>query len=214
MRGRRRRVSFAGMTIDPVVLEGGLVRLVPLEAAHAASLWRVADDLDLWHLTTVRMESEGDVRRYVAEALAARAAGTAMPFATVHAPTGRLIGSTRFFNWEPAHRRVEIGYTWVARQWQRTPVNTQAKYLMLRHGFEALGCNRVELKTDALNHRSQNAMLRIGATREGTLRRHMITESGRVRDTVYFSVIREEWPAVKARLEEMLARPYTQPSAE
>lgn len=202
------------MTMNPVVLEGGMVRLVPLEAAHAPELWRVADDPELWRVATVRMESEADLRRYVAEALAARAAGTAMPFATVHAPTGRLIGSTRFFNREPAHRRVEIGYTWLARQWQRTAVNTWAKYLMLRHGFETLGCNRVELKTDALNQQSQNAMLRLGATREGTLRRHMVTESGRVRDTVYFSVISEEWPAVKARLEEMLARSYPHPSAE
>jgi RimJ/RimL family protein N-acetyltransferase len=121
-------------------------------------------------------------------------------FATVETSSGRVIGSTRFMNIDRANRRVEIGSTWIAPPWQRTAVNTEAKYLMLRHAFEVWGCIRVELKTDALNQKSRNAILRIGAKEEGTLRRHLITHTGRVRDTVYFSILDSEWPGVKARL--------------
>jgi RimJ/RimL family protein N-acetyltransferase len=153
------------------------------------------------------------MRRYVEEALARQASGAAIPFATTEAATGRVIGSTRFHNVEPAHRRVEIGYTWIAPPWTRTPVNTEAKYLMLRHAFESLGCVRVELRTDALNTRSRAAILRIGAKEEGTLRRHLRTDSGRFRDTVYFSILDDEWPDVKRRLEGRLARPWPAPDA-
>ena len=141
---------------------------------------------------------------YIQTALDHQAAGSALPFATVHAPTGQVIGSTRFMNIDPANRRVEIGATWIAAPWRRTAVNTEAKYLMLRYAFETLGCIRVELKTDALNRRSRNAILRIGATEEGTLRQHMVTWSGRLRDSVYFSVLDSEWPGVKQDLERKL----------
>lgn len=198
--------------LEPVTLSGRHVRLVPLSAAHVPALWEVADDEDLWRLTMAQVRSEDDLRRYVDAALAAQAAGHALPFATTEAGTGRMIGSTRFGAADRANRRVEIGWTWVGRPWQRTPVNTEAKYLMLGHAFETLGCVRVELKTDVLNQRSRNAMVRIGAREEGILRKHQITETGRVRDTVYFSIVDDEWPAVKARLEEMLARPYPPPS--
>jgi RimJ/RimL family protein N-acetyltransferase len=120
-----------------------------------------------------------------------------------------VIGSTRYHNWEPPHPRVEIGYTWIARPWRRTPANTEAKYLMLRHAFETLGLARVELRTNALNARSRTAIARIGGVEEGTLRRHMLSESGVLRDTVYFSVLDDEWPQVKLRLEEKLARPWS-----
>jgi RimJ/RimL family protein N-acetyltransferase len=143
---------------------------------------------------------------YIQTALDAQAAGVALPFATVHIASGQVIGSTRYMNIDRANRRVEIGSTWIARPWQRTAVNTEAKYLMLRHAFETLGCIRVELKTDVLNQRSRNAILRIGAREEGILRQHVITWSGRLRDSVYFSVLDAEWPGVKRDLERKLSR--------
>src|SRR5581483_1387440 len=132
--------------------------------------------------------------------------GESVVFATVERNSGQVIGSTRFMNIDRVNRRVEIGSTWIVPAWQRTAVNTEAKYLMLRHAFEVWQCIRVELKTDALNQRSRNAILRIGAHEEGTLRRHLITHSARVRDTVYFSILDAEWPGVKARLSESLRR--------
>jgi RimJ/RimL family protein N-acetyltransferase len=143
--------------------------------------------------------------RYVAEALAEQRAGTALPFATVLRESGRVIGSTRFGSASPAHRRIEIGWTWLAAEWQRTGANTEAKYLMLRCAFERWDCLRVEFKTNVLNAPSRAAICRIGAREEGILRRHMVNEDGSRRDSVYFSVIAEEWPEVKRRLEGMLA---------
>ena len=134
------------------------------------------------------------------------AEGSALPFATVEQATGLAVGSTRYMNIDKPNRHVEIGSTWIAGAWERTPVNTEAKYLMLQHAFETVGCLRVELKTDSLNERSRNAILRIGAKQEGIFRNHMITSNGRIRHTVYFSVIDSEWPAVKAELERRLGR--------
>jgi RimJ/RimL family protein N-acetyltransferase len=193
--------------VRPVTLRGAHVRLEPLSPDHVPGLLPVALDPELWRWTITPVASEADLRAYVQSALADRAAGTAMPFATVDAATGRPIGSTRFAAISERDRRVEIGWTWVGRDWQRTAVNTEAKYLMLRHAFEALGCVRVELKTDALNQRSRSAILRIGAREEGTLRRHVLSQGGRWRDTVYFSILSDEWPAVRTRLEDRLARP-------
>jgi RimJ/RimL family protein N-acetyltransferase len=200
------------MMLEPVTLEGQWVRLVPLALEHVPALWEVARDDDLWRLTIARVDSEDDLRKYVESALKSHADGTALPFATTEAATGRVAGSTRFGNFDAHHRRVEIGWTWIGRPWQRSPANTEAKYLMLRHAFETLRLNRVELKTDALNQRSRSAMARLGLKEEGILRKHMVTEGGRARDTVYFSAIDDEWPAMKSRLEEMLARPFTRPS--
>jgi RimJ/RimL family protein N-acetyltransferase len=183
-----------------VTLLGAHVRLVPLAPDHLEALAAIGLDHDLWALTSSQVRDREDLARWVATALAEHAAGTALPFVTTLAHDGTVVGATRFGNWVPAHHRIEIGWTWVARPWQRTAVNTEAKLLMLRHAFEVLRCERVELKTDLLNVRSQQAMLRLGATREGVLRRHMVTESGRIRDTVYFSVIAEEWPTVEAGL--------------
>ena len=197
------------MELEPVTLAGRHVRLVPLTLEHVPALWEAGNDPDIWRWTLNQPASEADMRRYVESALAGQAAGGSLPFATLQAATGRVIGSTRYHNWEPPHPRVEIGYTWIARPWQRTPTNTEAKYLMLCHAFETLGVVRVELRTDALNARSRAAILRIGATEEGTLRRHMRGDSGRIRDTVYFSILDDEWPGVKLRLEEKLARPWT-----
>jgi RimJ/RimL family protein N-acetyltransferase len=196
------------MTLEPVILQGAHVRLEPLSHDHFDDLREVAFDEEIWRWTTERALSPEELRAWIDRALAARATGTAMPFATIALPHGKAIGGTRFATWSAADRRVEIGWTWIGRDWQRTAVNTEAKYLMLRHAFDVLGCVRVELKTDALNQRSRNAMLRIGATEEGTLRRHMRVQGGRFRDSVYFSILDDEWPSVRARLEEMLARPW------
>lgn len=197
------------MEVERVVLEGETVRLEPLTDAHVGPLCEVGLDPRLWEWIPVAVCEPGDMRKYVELALGAEAAGAALPFATVDKRSGRVIGSTRFMAIERTHRRVEIGSTWLAVPWQRTAANTEAKYLMLKHAFEMLGCIRVELKTDLLNTRSRQAILRIGAKEEGVLRRHLITSSGRIRDTVYFSIIREEWPAVRADLERKLKRGTT-----
>jgi RimJ/RimL family protein N-acetyltransferase len=144
------------------------------------------------------------MRAFVTEALAERDAGRAIPFAQIDAATGRLAGSTRLANIDRTHRRAEIGWTWIGRPWQRTAINTEAKLLLFTHAFEVMGCKRVELKTDALNAPSRRAIARLGAVQEGIFRRHMITDSGRSRDTVYFSVIDEEWPAVRQGLKDRL----------
>ncbi len=185
-------------------LEGRHVRLEPLTASHHAALCEVGLDPDLWELIPYRVATPQEMTGYIERALTEQAAGLSLPFATIDRASGKIIGSTRFMNMEPAHRRVEIGATWIARPWQRTAINTEAKYLMLRHAFETLGCIRVELKTDALNRRSRHAITRIGAIEEGTFRRHVLTWSGRVRDSVYFSVVDREWPRVKASLEARL----------
>jgi len=140
----------------------------------------------------------------IEELLAAEVAGSDLPLVTVERASGTVVGSTRFMNIDALNRRVEIGGTWIAPAWQRTGLNTEAKYLMLRHAFETWQCVRIEFKTDALNTQSRNAILRIGAKEEGTLRRHLLTWSGRYRDTVYFSILDDEWPAVKANLERMM----------
>ncbi len=197
------------MILAPVTLEGRHVRLEPLAQAHHAALCAIGLDPELWEFIPYRVVTPEDMAAYIQTALNAQAAGTALPFATVHvssdAASGQVIGSTRYMNIDHANRRLEIGATWIARPWRRTAVNTEAKYLMLRHAFETLGCIRVEFKTDSLNQRSRNAIRRIGATEEGTLRQHMITWSGRLRDSVYFSILDSEWPRVKQDLEQKLA---------
>lgn len=194
----------AAMPLAPVTLEGAVVRLEPLGLHHLDALCAVGLEPSLWALTTIRVDSAGDMRRYVEAALADQAAGTALPFAAVERASGTVVGSTRFGSAAPEHARVEIGWTWIAPRWQRTAVNTEAKYLMLRHAFEVLRCRRVELKTSARNLRSQAAMRRIGAIEEGTLRKHMINADGSARDSVYFSILDDEWPQVRRRLEAML----------
>ena len=194
------------MIVTPRMLEGRHVRLEPLTLEHLGGLAAVGLDPELWRLTTTRVADLGDLQRYVAVALAEQRAGTALPFATVWRRTGEVIGSTRFASAVPSHRRVEIGWTWLGRQWQRTGANTEAKYLMLCHAFEVWGCLRVELKTSALNERSRTAILRLGATEEGVLRCHMINDDGSRRDSVYYSIIADEWPDTKRHLERLLTR--------
>ena len=194
------------MTLSPTTLEGAHVRLVPLTMDHAAGLLPVALHGELWRWTVTQIHSPADLDRYIASALREQELGTALPFATIHRASGTPIGSTRLGNYDADNRRVEIGWTWIAPEFQRTAVNTEAKLLMLRHAFEELQCIRVELKTDALNEKSRAAIQRLGAVQEGVFRKHMITSSGRLRDTVYYSILAEEWPGVRLRLEARLVR--------
>jgi RimJ/RimL family protein N-acetyltransferase len=194
----------AEMMVEPVTLEGRHVRLESLARGHLAGLARVGLDEELWRWSPMPMRTTEEMAAYVETALQEQERGVSLPFAILEKATGRAIGSTRYGNIDRTHHRVEIGWTWVARDWQRTAINTEAKYLLLRHAFETLGCLRVELKTDSLNEKSRAAILRIGAKEEGIFRNHMITASGRVRHSAYFSIIESEWPAVKARLETML----------
>lgn len=186
------------------MLEGEHVRLEPLSMAHLDGLCAVGLDPQLWQWEAIRKRSREDMQAYVGKALDEQQRGVSLPFATLFRRTGQVIGSTRYLNMDLANRRVEIGATWIGRPWQRTAVNTEVKYLMLQHAFEVLGCFRVELKTDVLNERSRRAILRLGAKEEGVLRRHVVTDTGRVRDTVYYSILDHEWPSVKVALQAKL----------
>ena len=194
-------------TPSPITLTGDFVRLEPLTSDHLDALCTVGLDSALWRWSPRKPILTRDaMAAYVDEALAEQAAGRSVPFATVHRASNQVVGCTRFGNIVPAHKRVEIGWTWVARAWQRTAVNTEAKLLMLTHAFETWACNRVELKTDTLNTRSRNAMKRLGCQEEGILRQHVVVADGRLRDTVYYSLVAAEWPAAKERLRAKLAQ--------
>jgi N-acetyltransferase len=192
------------MNIAPVRLEGRHVRLEPLSQSHHADLSAVGLDEELWRWIPTPVGTPQEMFAYIAAALDEQSRGVSLPFALVEKAGDRAIGSTRYGNIDRAHHRVEIGWTWLAPAWQRTAINTEAKYLLLKHAFETLGCIRVELKTDSLNERSRAAILRIGAREEGTFRNHMITASGRIRHTVYFSILDSEWPDVRSRLQAMM----------
>jgi RimJ/RimL family protein N-acetyltransferase len=194
-----------GPALAPVALHGRWVRLEPLCRADVARLLPVASDRELWRLTREDGSSVEELTAYIERALASQADGTALPFVIVHQLTGGAVGSTRLGNYERADRRIEIGWTWIGRPWQRSAVNTEAKLLLLTHAFETLGLRRVELKTDVLNEQSRRAILRLGATQEGIFREHMVTSRGRVRDSVWFSILAREWDAVKSRLTAALA---------
>ena len=191
-------------TLDPVTLEGGVVRLVPLGVEHVDGMCEVGLDPEIWRWMPTTVNDRAGMEAFVQESLDMQMAGTGLPFATTLRETGQIIGSTRFMNVAVAHRRVEVGGTWIGTAWQRTRVNTEAKYLMLRYAFEQLGCLRVEFKTHARNSRSRAAILRLGAVEEGLFRKHMVQGDGSVRDTVYFSIVDDEWPVVKGRLEARL----------
>ncbi len=192
--------------VTPVTLQGSTVRLEPIRREHAEIFWEIAkDSLDgIFQWFPYRIQTREDFQQVVEKIFEEQGRGESVAFATVERGSGQVVGSTRFMNIDRVNRRVEIGSTWIAPEWQRTAVNTEAKFLMLRHAFEVWNCVRVELKTDALNQKSRNAILRIGAKEEGTLRRHLITWTGRVRDSVYFSILDTEWPEAKARLEQKL----------
>jgi len=191
-----------------ITLEGKAVKLVPLQREHAPLLWAAMKDHaeEIFRWIPYPMRTEQDSSRFIDNVLGEHQRGLSVPFATIDRASGKMAGSTRFMAIDVPNRHVEIGSTWIAPQWQRTAVNTEAKYLMLRHAFETWKCLRVEFKTDSMNERSRNAILRLGAKEEGTFRNHMVTWSGRIRHSVYFSIIDSEWPEVKSRLESRMAR--------
>ena len=192
------------LSIRQVVLTGTVVRLEPLRVEHAQGLYnRGRVQADWAFMPRACFVDLADTRQWIDEA---RVAPQQLPFAIVDSVKDKVVGSTRYLNIRPEHRSLEIGWTWLAQEWQRTGVNTEAKLLLLTHAFEQLGCVRVEFKTDVRNERSQRALLRIGATREGVLRKHMIVQNNYQRDSVYFSVIDTEWPEVKARLQALAKR--------
>ncbi|HLA68486.1 MAG TPA: GNAT family protein [Bacteroidota bacterium] len=195
------------MNLRPVTLEGLFVRLEPLTLDHHAQLCAVGLDPELWRVTTTIVRSPEDMKTYIETALQWQAEGHALPFVQVEKSTNTVVGSTRYAAIDRHHRRLEIGWTWIARPRQRTPINTEAKYLLLKHAFEELDCIRVEFKTDSINEQSRKALMRIGAREEGIFRNHMITPSGRLRHSAYYSIIDAEWPGVKARLEGFLRTP-------
>jgi RimJ/RimL family protein N-acetyltransferase len=194
------------MDLTPVILEGKHVRLEPLTFEHEERLNAAAADGELWKSTVTIVPFRDSMGSYIADALSAQKQKTALPFAIVQRSKDRVVGSTRFFRIEHEHRRVEIGYTWLAASAQRTSVNTEAKLLLMTHAFEFWHCIRVELFTDVLNEQSRAAILRLGAKEEGILRNHMIMPSGRYRDSVCFSIIETEWQDVKAHLQAKLDR--------
>ncbi len=194
------------MNVEPVILAGQHVRLEPLTADHHEALCEIGLDPEIWRWYTKPVLSRDDMLQFIESTLQSQAARIEVPFVTIEQASGRPVGSTRYMNIDRPNRHVEIGSTWIAPPWQRTAINTEAKYLMLRHAFETLECIRVELKTDALNQRSRDAILRIGAKHEGIFRNHMICADGRLRNSAWYSIIDSEWPQVKAALEEKLRR--------
>lgn len=197
----------------PTVLQGENARLEPLEARHAEGLFAIGQDEKIWrYLLRPKLASVGDAQFFVEEARKVAATGTQIPFAIIDQRSNRVAGSTRYLDIRPNDRAIEIGYTWVGSDFQRTAINTECKYLLLRHAFEELGAVRVTLKTDGRNEQSQRAIERLGAVREGVLRKHMMVWDGYIRDTVYYSILDSEWPEVKRRLEGFLRLPDTSPS--
>jgi len=186
------------MRVEPVVLTGETLQLEPLRQEHAQGLYNRGRSADDWrYMPRACFIDMADTRQWIDEAIEAPGQ---LPFAIVEKAKKKVIGSTRYLNIRPEHRSLEIGWTWLGQQWQRTTANTEAKLLLLSHAFDRLGCVRVEFKTDARNARSQRALERIGATREGVLRKHMIVQGNFARDSVYFSVIDSDWPEVRERL--------------
>jgi RimJ/RimL family protein N-acetyltransferase len=186
--------------VENIVLDGERARLEPLAGLHLPGLAEAIGDGELWKLPVTFVPHPNDLPNFLSAAEAAFRAGKELAFATIDKRTGRVVGSTRFRCIEPAHRRVEIGFTFLAQSWQRTSINTEAKYLMLGHAFERWGCNRVELLTDVLNIKSRHAIARLGAKEEGVLRSHMVMRDGRIRDSVVSSIVSSEWPSIKSVL--------------
>jgi RimJ/RimL family protein N-acetyltransferase len=193
------------MEIKPITLTGKFVRLEPLSEDHIPGLTEIGVGQDFWGFMLYGdIKSEADMRNWVLDIMERGKRGGDLPFAVIHLESGRVAGATRYLNIMPHDRGLEIGGTWYGKEFQRTVVNTECKYLLLKHAFETLGCIRVQLKTDSLNERSQKAIERIGAKKEGVLRNHMILPDGRIRHSVFYSIIDSEWGDVKRGLEAML----------
>ena len=195
------------MEVSPVTLTGSVVRLEPLSEQHVPDLTVAAHDERIWrYMLYAYPEDEEKMLAWVRDILTRQAAGADLAFAVIHLASGRAIGATRYLEIRPEHRSLEVGGTWYATEFQRTAVNTECKYLLLKHAFEVLGCIRVQFKADARNLRSIRAIERIGAMREGVLRNHYILPDGKFRDSVYYSILDCEWPGVRKSLERMLAK--------
>ena len=188
------------MEISPITLEGQHVRLEPLSLAHAEALIGAASDGELWNSPVTIVPDRHGLAAYIEAALDGQAKGTELPFVIICKASDQVVGTTRFYEIVQADRRVAIGYTWLSKSAQRTAVNTESKLLLLTHAFEHWRCVRVELITDVLNEQSRAAIFRLGAQQEGILRKHLVLPSGRIRDSVVFSIIDSEWREVKARL--------------
>ncbi|MFN8384960.1 MAG: GNAT family protein [Anaerolineales bacterium] len=198
---------MAGFEIKPVTLTGKYVRLEPMTLDHVEALAEIGVGHDFWDFMVYgKMENAEDMRGWVSDILARAERGTDLPFVAIHLASGRVAGATRYLNIMPNDRGLEVGGTWYGLDFQRTAVNTECKYLLFKHAFETLGAIRVQLKTDSRNERSQRAIERIGAVKEGTLRNHMILPDGIIRHSVFYSILDSEWGGVKKRLEERLAR--------
>ena len=190
------------MRARPGTLQGRFVRLEPLSEAHVEGLTAIGLEDEIWkYMLYGPMRGQDDIRQWVRDILARAANGSDLPFAVLDLATGRVAGATRYLDIRPEHRALEIGGTWYGSEFQRTAVNTECKYLLLKNAFEQLGCIRVQLKTDSRNIRSQAAIERLGAVKEGTLRNHMILPDGTIRHSAYYSILDAEWPRVKAFLE-------------
>lgn len=190
------------MNIEPVTLTGRWIRLEPLSETHIPELVIVGLDEEIWrYMRYGQVNTEAQMRTWVEELLQLEKLGSDLPFTVIYAETGRAVGCTRYLNIHHTDRSLEIGGTWYGLDYQRTAVNTEAKYLLLRHAFEVLGCVRVNFKADSRNIRSQRAIERLGAVKEGLLRKHMVLPDGFVRDSVIYSIIDDDWPTVKIHLE-------------
>lgn len=195
------------MDVKPIVLTGKHVRLEPLNESHVKGLAEIGLGHDFWKFMVYGdMNTEADMQGWVLDLLGRAKSGTDLPFVALHLATGKIAGATRYLNIAPKDFGLEVGGTWYGLDFQRTPVNTECKYLLFRHAFESLKCIRLQLKTDLLNTRSQTAIERIGAKKEGILRNHMILPDGRIRDSVFYSILDSEWANVKKKLEEMMKK--------
>ena len=194
------------MPIESITLAGSHIRLAPLKLSHHARLCEIGLDKRLWRYTTIRLQTAEEMLQYIRVALTEQAEGTTLPFVIIEKDSDQIIGTTRYHNIISAHRRLEIGFTWIAVAWQQTAANTEAKYLMLKQAFEEYACVRVEFKADASNEPSCRALMRIGARQEGILRNYVVSDHKGIRDLVLFSIIDSQWPTVKANLEAKLSR--------
>ncbi len=192
------------MKVTPIELVGQKVIIRPMEYDELFELYEAGNNAEIWAYMPMRMQSLDDMKRLIDDALQAREQGTEFPFVIIAKDSQKIVGSTRFLDISPANRSLEIGWTWLSPAVWRTSINTETKYLLLRHCFEMLGTIRVQIKTDGRNVRSQKAIERLGAVKEGVLRRHRVMHDGFVRDSVYYSILDQEWQAVKVRLESMM----------
>lgn len=195
--------------LNPIVLEGNLVKLAPMEISHIPALLEAASDGNLWELWYTSVPSKDKVETYVKNVLKEQEAGLALPFVVIEKSTGDVIGTSRYLNVDTANKRVEIGATWYAKRTQRTGINTECKYLLLSHAFETLNTIAVEFRTHYHNHPSRNAILRLGAKQDGIIRNHIVDHNGLLRDTVVFSILKSEWPTVKNSLEFKMGKSYS-----